>query len=183
MGRYLSALMAFVIPAVVLASVSGAHGFLLSWTDIFSSIISAITHFISGLLGSSSPSLSPQQQFNSQLSLLQNNEQNITNFFLAHASTYHIPTNVSFAVQVTDKNTTSNQTIGQLTAEWNAPAKSFQVHSGIVSTGISPTFAVTLPSSEFVAFSSALGKQDIVSIATDYAEYWVTNKINYTRVG
>ncbi|MCL5238948.1 MAG: hypothetical protein M1286_00525 [Candidatus Marsarchaeota archaeon] len=183
MGRYIRAFAAFAIPALILASMMGAHGFLLSWTDFFSNILSSIMNFFSSLLGGASTNLSPQQQFNNQLTLLQNNEQNITNFFLTHASTYNVPTNYSFAVQVTDKNTTSNQTIGQLTAEWDASAKMFKVYDGIVNSGISPTFAVTLPSSEFVSFSEAIGTQNIVSAATDYAEYWITGKINYTKIG
>jgi hypothetical protein len=122
-----------------------------------------------------------QSQFASQLSALQNNNQNLTAFYLANAANYNLPVNKSWSVQVTDKSST-NVTIGQLTISWNGKTKNLSIQNGIVNTGISPTYAVTLPHSEFMSFTQAAITRNTAAALAYYSTYYLSGKLNYTRV-
>ena len=93
------------------------------------------------------PALTPAQQhtqFQNQLGAMQTNNQNLTAFYLNNAPTYGFPVNKSWAVQITDEAPGNSTPIGQLTVSWNGQVDSLSIQSGIVNTGISPTYAVTL---------------------------------------
>jgi predicted PurR-regulated permease PerM len=122
-----------------------------------------------------------QGQFTTELSALQNNNQNLTAYYIATASTYHVPLNQSWTVQVTDKNAT-NSTIGQLTASWNGQTRVLSILNGIVSTGFSPTYAVTIPHSEFMSFSQTVLTRNTAAAVADYSEYYLSGNLKYTRV-
>ncbi len=131
------------------------------------------------------PILSPaqqQSQFESQLATMQNNEQNLTLFYLADAPNYNMPVNTSWSVQVTEQNPGSSFIIGQLTVSWNGQSKSLSIQDGIVTTGISPTYAVTLSRSEFMSFSQAVITRNTDAGLAYYSEYYLSGKLNYTRV-
>lgn len=122
-----------------------------------------------------------QSQFANQLSALQNNNQNLTAFYLANAPNYNLPVSKSWSVQVTDKNAT-NVTIGQLTISWNGNSDNLSILNGIVNTGISPTYAVTLPHSEFMLFSKAAITRNTAAAFAYYSTYYLSGKLTYTRV-
>ena len=122
-----------------------------------------------------------QSQFASQLSTLQNNNQNLTSFYLTNAPNYNLPVNKSWSVQVTDKNAT-NVTIGQLTISWNGNSKNLSIQDGIANTGISPTYAVTLPHSEFMLFSHAAITRNTAAALAYYSTYYLSGKLTYTKV-
>ena len=87
----------------------------------------------------------------------------------------------SWAVQVTDANATSTP-IGQLTISWNGQTKSFSIINGIVNTGISPTYAVTIPHSEFMSFSQAIVTEDTAAAVGYYYAYYASGNLKYTLV-
>jgi predicted PurR-regulated permease PerM len=122
-----------------------------------------------------------QSQFAGQLSMLQNNNQNLSAFYLANAPNYNIPVNKSWSVQITDKGA-QNVTIGQLTISWYGKTKNLSILNGIVNTGISPTYAVTLPHSEFMSFTQAAITRNTAEALADYSAYYLTGKLNYTRI-
>jgi hypothetical protein len=109
-----------------------------------------------------------RSQFAGQLSAIQNGKQDFTAFYLANAPTYQLPVSQSWAVQVTDTNYTGSGPIGQLTISWNGQTRSFSVQNGIVNTGISPTYAVTIPHSEFMSFSQAIIDRDTAAAVGYY---------------
>ncbi|HIH50221.1 MAG: hypothetical protein ABSE71_03110 [Candidatus Micrarchaeaceae archaeon] len=122
-----------------------------------------------------------QSQFASQLSALQNNNQNLTAFYLANAPNYNLPVSKSWSVQVTDVNS-ANVTIGQLTISWNGANDNLSILNGIVNTGISPTYAVTLPHSEFMLFARAAVTRNTAAALAYYSAYYLSGKLTYTRV-
>jgi hypothetical protein len=113
--------------------------------------------------------------------MLQNNNQNLTLFYLANAANYNLNVNKSWSIQVTDKNY-ANVTIGQLTISWNGQYKNLSIENGIVNTDISPTYAVTLPHSEFMSFSNAAIARNTAAAFADYTTYYLTGKLNYVRI-
>lgn len=131
------------------------------------------------------PTLTPEQQkaqFTTQVSALKNSSQDLSQFYQANAQSYKMPVNQSWSIQATDRDQATGITIGQVTLTWNGTSKSLSIQSGIVDTGISPTYAVTLPTSEFVAFSQAIVTKNTAAAVAYYSEYYLTGKINYTQV-
>lgn len=181
MNKTGNALWGVALPVAMLLTVIGAHGVVLAWTDFFTNIWNSIVSTITKLFNPG-PSISVQQQFVNQLALLKNNTQNITAFYLSNAGTYKVPTNQSWALQVTDQNTTNSTLIGQLSVVWYGPTRSLTFASGIVNASVSPTFAVTLTHNEFMAFSQTVAKRDIIGALADYSAYYLTGKVKYTQV-
>ncbi len=181
MANALRAFAAIALSLVLLSAAPGAHQLLLSWLDTLSNLLGSIIGIISGLLGHSHGA-SAQQQFAQRLGLLQNNTANITAFYLSNAGEYKIPTNVSWAVLVTDRNSTNSSVIGRLTLTWNSSSGTLHFYNGTFNTSISPEFAVRLTHSEFMSFSQTVASRDIYAALADYAQYWLSGEINYTRV-
>ena len=121
-------------------------------------------------------------QFADQLSRMQSNNQNLTLFYLAAAPNYNLPVNKSWSVQVTDRNPSNNTPIGQLTMSWDGQSRSLSMLNGIVNTGISPTYAVTLSHPEFMSFSQAVITRNTGAALADYSTYFLSGKLNYTQV-
>lgn len=131
------------------------------------------------------PVLSPAQeqaQFSGQLAALQNSNQNLTLFYLSDAPNYQLPLNQSWSMQVTDYDSAHNLTIGQFTFSWSGQGKTFYVQNGIVDTGISPTYAVTLTPDEFEQFSQAVITRNTAAALAYYSEYYLTGSLKHTRV-
>ncbi len=181
MNKIGNALFGVALPIAILLTVVGAHGVVLAWTDFFTNIWNSIVNTITKLFNPG-PTLSVQLQFAKQLSLLENNTQNITSFYLSNAKSYKVPTNQSWALEVTDQNTTNSTLIGQLTVVWYAPTQNLTFTNGIVNTSVSPLYAVTLTHTEFMSFSQTVAKRDIIGALADYSAYWLPGKITYTRV-
>ncbi len=132
-----------------------------------------------------SPTLTLAQQrsqFSSQLSTMQSNNQNLSAFYVATAPTYQLPVNQSWSVQVTDQNPTNGTTVGQLTMSWSGQTHSLSIQNGIVNTGISPTYAVTLSHSDFMSLSQTIITRNTGAAVADYAYYYLSGKLKYTRV-
>lgn len=131
------------------------------------------------------PVLSPTQeqaQFSGQLAALQGSSQNITSFYVSAAPNYHLPLNQSWSMQVTDYDAAHNITVGQFTFSWNGLSEALQVQDGIVDTGISPTYAVTLTPSEFEQFSQAVITRNTAAALAYYSEYYLSGSLKYARV-
>jgi hypothetical protein len=131
------------------------------------------------------PVLTPQQeqaQFAGQLSILQSSNLNLTQLYTADAPNYQQPLNRSWSIQVTDWDQANNVTIGQFTFSWSGQSKSLSIQNGIVNTGISPTYAVTLTPSEFEQFTQAVITRNTAAALAYYSEYYLTGKLQYTRV-
>ena len=120
-------------------------------------------------------------QFATQSSAMQSDNHQLTSFYLSNAAAFHLPVNQSWAVDVTDVNSTGG-TIGQLTVSWNGQTDTLSTQNGIAYTGISPTYAVTLTHSEFMSFSQAAITNDTAAALIDYSTYYLSGKLNYTRV-
>ena len=133
------------------------------------------------LMNSATPA-QQRSQFANQLHSMQDNNQDIALFYLNNAPNYQLPVNQSWSVQITDQNPTNSTPIGQLTISWNGQSKSLSVQEGIVNTGISPTYAVTLPHSEFMSFSQAVITKNVAAALAYYSAYYLSGKLNYTRV-
>ena len=131
------------------------------------------------------PVLTPQQeqaQFAGQLSTMQASNQNLTLFYLANAPNYQMPLNRSWSIHVTDYDQANNLTIGQFTFSWSGQNKNLYIQNGIVNTGISPTYAVTLTPNEFEQFSQAVITRDTAAALAYYSQYYLTGSLHYTRV-
>ncbi len=131
------------------------------------------------------PVLTPAQQltqFQNQLGAMQANNQNLTTYYLDNAPSYGFPINKSWAVEVTDEVPGNNTAIGQLTVSWNAQVDSLSIQNGIVNTGISPTYAVTLTPNEFYQFSEAVVTRNTAAAVGYYSEYYLSGKLPYTQV-
>ena len=181
MNYALRAFAAIALPLALLSAAFGMHQLLFSWLDAVYNLFNGIISAISGLLGHANAA-SAQQQFAQRLGLLQNNTANITTFYLSNAGKYKIPTNVSWAVLVTDQNSTNSSVIGRLTVVWNASSDTLHFYNGTFNTSISPEFAVRLTHSEFMSFSQAAATRDIYAALADYAEYWLGGQIKYTTI-
>jgi|GEM_PF-1450236 hypothetical protein len=123
-----------------------------------------------------------QSYFTNQLAALQNGNQNLTAYYLANAGNYNIPLSQSWAVEVTDQNPTSGVIVGQLTITWNGQSQSLSIQDGIVDTGITPTYAVTLTPSEFESFSQTAVSRNTAAGFADYVAYYLTGQLKYTQV-
>lgn len=131
------------------------------------------------------PFLTPAQQrgqFLSQLSAMQSNNQSLAAFYLDNAPNYGLPTNRSWSVQVTDQDPSNSTPVGQLTVTWRAQSQSLSILSGIVNTGISPTYAVTLTPSEFEQFTQAVITRDTAAAVGYYTTYFLSGRLQYTRI-
>ena len=128
------------------------HGKLIAGIIVILLVLGAAAYF---LMNYSTPA-QQRSQFANQLSRMQNNNQSIALFYLDNAPNYRLPVNQSWSVQVTDQNPTNSTPIGQLTISWDGQGKGLLVQNGIVDTGISPTYAVTLTPYEFMSFSQAI---------------------------
>jgi hypothetical protein len=113
---------------------------------------------------------------------MQNNAQNLTSFYLADAPNYQLPINQSWSIQVTDQNPGNSTVAGQLTASWNAQTRSISIQNGIINTGISPTYALTVSHSEFMSFSQAVITRNVAAALYYYSTYYLTGRLNYVRV-
>lgn len=122
-----------------------------------------------------------QSQFMNQLSMMQNNNQNLTLFYLANAANYNLNVNKSWSLQITDQ-ASDGTIIGQLTISWNGQSKSLSIQNGIVSTGISPTYAVTLSHSNFMTFSQTVITRNTAAALGYYSTYYLSGRLKYTRV-
>ena len=154
------------------------HGKLIAGAIIILLILGAVIYF-------SRYSATPAQersQFNNQLATLQSDNQSIGLFYLDNAPSYHFPVNQSWSVQVTDEVIGNSTPIGQLTISWNGQSKSLSVQQGIVNTGISPTYALTLTPPEFFSFSQAAITKNVAAALAYYSEYYLTGRLNYTQV-
>ncbi len=131
------------------------------------------------------PVLTPQQeqaQFAGQLSILQSSNLNLTQLYLADAPNYQQPLNRSWSIQITDFDQVNNVTIGQFTFSWSGQSKQLTIQNGIVNTGISPTYAVTLTPNEFEQFTQAVITRNTAAALAYYSEYYLTGRLQYTRV-
>jgi hypothetical protein len=131
------------------------------------------------------PVLTPAQQhsqFESQLGAMQNNNQNLTAFYLANAPSYGFPVNKSWSVQVTDEAPGNNTAIGQITVTWNGQSETLSIQDGIVNTSISPTYAVTLTPSEFLSFTQTVITRNTAAALADYSTYYLSGKLKYTQI-
>ncbi len=155
------------------------HGALIAGIIIILLLLVAVFFF--SMYYSATPA-QEHSQFTNQLATMQNSNQNLGLFYLDNAPNYHFPVNQSWSVQVTDEIPGNSTPIGQLTVSWNGQSKSLSVQQGIVNTGISPTYAVTLTPSEFFKFSQAAINKNIAAALAYYSEYYLTGKLNYTRV-
>ncbi len=184
MKAFWGALLAIAVPIALIAPFIGAHQLVLSWTDFFSNFFNSIWNTIAGLLHISQPS--PQQQFASRLTQLQNNESNIKQFYLAnagkYAKQYNISVNVSWAVQVTDYNASNNKTIGELTVIWNGTSDTLQAENGIVSAPNIMTFAVRMNHSTFMSLSQDVINENIAGGIADFGIAQATKGISYRLV-
>jgi len=120
-------------------------------------------------------------QFQSQFSAMNSDIPGLTAFYLANAHIYNISVGNSWTVQVTDQGT-GGVTVGQLTISWNGQSKSFSLQNGIVNTGYSPTYAVTLSHSDFMSLSEDALTRDTAAASAYYAENILTGGLKYTRV-
>jgi hypothetical protein len=120
-------------------------------------------------------------QFQSQLSAMNNDISGITAFYLANANIYNLSTGNSWTVQITDQGT-GGVTVGKVTISWNGQSKSFSVQNGIVNTGYSPTYAVTLSHSDFMSLSEDALTRNTAAASAYYAENILTGNLKYTRV-
>jgi hypothetical protein len=126
--------------------------------------------------------LSQQQgQLAGQVSAMQNSNYNLTLFYLANAQNYHYNVNQSWSVEVTDQDA-NGSVVGQLTISWNGQSKNLSIQNGIVTTGISPTYAVTLSHGQFMALSQDIITRNTAAAFAYYTAYYLTGKINYTRL-
>ncbi|HVA82699.1 MAG TPA: hypothetical protein VNF06_00875 [Candidatus Aquilonibacter sp.] len=131
------------------------------------------------------PSLTPAQQrsqFVNQLNTLQNNIKNLSLFYIANAGNYQLPLNHSWSIQVTDQNPGNSTPIGQLTISWSAVSRNFSIQNGIVNTGISPTYAITLSHSDFMAFSQTVITRNTAVALGYYSSYYISGKLKYTQI-
>jgi hypothetical protein len=131
------------------------------------------------------PVLTPAQQaaqFQNQLGALQTNLPSLTQYYINNAPSYGVSLSKSWAVEVTDEAPGSSTPIGQVTVSWNGQVDSLAIQSGIVNTGISPTYAVTLTPNEFYQFSEAVATENTAAAVGYYSTYWLAGKLPYTRV-
>jgi hypothetical protein len=154
------------------------HGKVIAAAIIIILALGGIAYF---LMSSSTPA-QQRSQFSSQLSAMHNTGQNLTLFYLANAPNYRLPLNQSWSIQVTDSNSTGSGPIGQFTISWSGQSKSLYIQDGIVNTGMSPTYAVTLSHSQFMQFSQAAIARDTATAVGYYTAYFISGSLKYTRV-
>jgi len=122
-----------------------------------------------------------QGQLQNQLGRMQNNNQNLTLFYLTNAQNYNLNVNKSWSVQITDQDS-NGSIVGQLTISWNGQGKNLSIQNGIVNTGISPTYAVTLSHSQFMSLSQDVITRNTAAAFAYYTAYYLTGKLKYTKV-
>jgi uncharacterized protein HemX len=155
------------------------HGKLIAGIIVILLLLVAV--FLFSMYYSATPA-QEHSQFNNQLTTMQASNQSLGQFYLNNAPNYQFPVNQSWSVQVTDESPGNSTPIGQLTVSWDGQSKNLSVQQGIVNTGITPTYAVTLTPSEFLKFSQAAITKDIPAALAYYSEYYLTGEIEYTRV-
>jgi predicted PurR-regulated permease PerM len=157
----------------------GGHGKVIAGIIIVLLIVGVAAYILMN------PVLTPQQeqaQFAGQLSTLQSSNLNLTQLYAADAPNYQQPLNRSWSIQVTDYDQANNVTIGQVTFSWSGQSKQLTIQNGIVNTGISPTYAVTLTPNEFEQFTQAVITRNTAAALAYYSEYYLTGSLHYTRV-
>ncbi len=120
-------------------------------------------------------------QFQSQLSSMNGNIRGLSAFYLNNAPLYNINVSKSWTVQVTDQGT-GGATVGQLTASWNGQSHSLSIQNGIINTGYSPTFAVSLSHYDFMSLSEDAITMNTAAAAAFYTGTILTGQLKYTKV-
>jgi hypothetical protein len=185
MGADWKKFLAVAAPFMLLASVSSAHAILFSWTSIFSNIWNSIWNSIASILHIQTTSA--QQQFADRLGELQANETSLARFYLAnvgkYAKQYNVSVNTSWAVRVTDVNSTTSPVIGRLTAVWNQTSQTLGIYDGIVNTTGIPTFWVNVTHSSFMSLTKDAIDQSVYGAVADIGIAEATHSVSYGRVG